>query len=98
MNCPQCGSGNTVKNGSTRHGKPKRQCYACGRQFTPNPVDRSIPPEKWQLVDKLLLERISLAGISRVTGISSSWLQEYVNKRYEEVPREVDVTTKKGAS
>ena len=96
MNCPNCGSDNTVKNGTTRHGKAKRQCNSCGRQFTPDPVDRRIPASTWQLVDRLLLEKLPLAGISRVTGVSERWLQVYVNRKYEEVPREVEVTSKKG--
>ena len=95
MDCPTCGSANTVKNGSSRHGKPKRQCNSCGRQFTPDPVERSISQERWALVDKLLLEKIPLAGISRVTGISERWLQSYANKKYKEVPQKIEVTAKK---
>ncbi|HSQ86540.1 MAG TPA: hypothetical protein VLM43_17655, partial [Desulfobacterales bacterium] len=32
-------------------------------------------------VDKLLVERISLAGIARAVSISKRWLQEYVKKK-----------------
>jgi len=94
MNCPECGSSEHVKNGSVR-GKSKLECKACGRQYVVNPTKKMIPPETWDLVDKLLLEKISLAGISRVTGISESWLQEYVNKKYESTPREVNVKKKR---
>jgi hypothetical protein len=31
-----------------------------------------------------LLEKISLAGIASVTKVSKKWLQDYVNKKYEE--------------
>jgi hypothetical protein len=31
-----------------------------------------IAEETWNLVDKLLLERILIAGISRVTGVSET--------------------------
>ena len=31
------------------------------------------------LIDKLLLEKIPLVGIARVTGVSERWLQTYVN-------------------
>jgi len=34
------------------------------------------------LIDKLLLERWSLAAIVRITGISERWLQSYVNQKY----------------
>ena len=94
MNCPECGSPEYVQNGSVR-GKPKCSCKACGRQYTVNPTKKIIPPETWEMVDKLLLEKIPLAGISRVTGISESWLQEYVNKKYESTPREVNVKKKR---
>jgi hypothetical protein len=42
-------------------------------------------------IDKLLLERIPLAGIARVVGVSECWLQGYVNRKYQEVQRCVDV-------
>ncbi len=43
----------------------------------------------------MLLEKIPLAGICRVLNISESWLQDYVNKKYEEVPKEVKVSSEK---
>ncbi|MEZ5672893.1 MAG: hypothetical protein R3E08_11160 [Thiotrichaceae bacterium] len=46
------------------------------------------------MIDKLLLERMSLAGIVRVTGVSSSWLQNYVNEKYKQIPCEVVVSKK----
>jgi len=35
------------------------------RQFVENPENKRIAPEIWDLVDKLLLEKISIAGIAR---------------------------------
>ncbi|KJU86076.1 Insertion element protein [Candidatus Magnetobacterium bavaricum] len=32
------------------------------------------------LIDLLLLERMALAAIVRVTGVSERWLQDYVNQ------------------
>jgi len=50
------------------------------------------------MIDRLLLEKIPLAGIARVLKLSESWLQGYVNQCYKEVPRHVQVTPKpKGA-
>ena len=51
-----------------------------------------------QTIDKLLLERVSLAGIVRVTGVSARWLQYYVNAKYATVPRSVTVTEQKEGS
>jgi hypothetical protein len=41
-----------------------------------------------------LLERISLGGIARVTGVSWSWLQNYVNNKLAAVPRQIKVSDK----
>jgi hypothetical protein len=40
-----------------------------------------FPMRKKDLIDRLLLERISLAGIARSIPISESWLQAYVNQK-----------------
>jgi transposase-like protein len=76
--CPSCGSYHTIKNASAHHGKPKNQCKDWGRQFVINPSQKIVSEETKQLIDRLLLERISLRGIERVTGVSWSWLQNYV--------------------
>lgn len=73
-------------------------CRRCGRQFVENPENKLIPQATKDLIDKLLLERISLAGIARVTGVSELWLQKYVNDKYESVPRRVQVSSKKKGS
>ena len=97
MNCPECNSTNINKNGSIHNGKQKYLCKDCGRQFVENPQNKIITPEDWKLVDKLLLEKIPIAGISRVTGISEPWLQKYINEKYENTPRETEIVKKKGA-
>lgn len=35
-----------------------------------------------------------MAGIARITGVSERWLQTYVNDKYEQVPRQVQVKKK----
>ena len=54
-----------------------------------NPSNKTVSDETKQLIDKLLLEGISLGGIARVTGVSWSWLQNYVNNKFSQVPRQV---------
>ena len=95
MNCSECDSQNIIKNGSTHNGKPKFMCKVCGRQFVENPTKKIISQETWDLVDKLLLEKIPIAGISRVTGISEPWLQKYINNKYENIEQKVNVVKKK---
>jgi IS1 family transposase/transposase-like protein len=94
MMCPYCYSDVCVKNGSNSVGTPKFLCKECHRQFVENPIQSRISDEKKALIDKLLLERISLAGIARVVGVSQRWLQYYVNEKYNSIPREVKVIAK----
>jgi transposase-like protein len=77
MECPVCNSTNIIKNGSVHNGKQKYRCKDCGRQFIENPTNKRIPQSLWDIVDKLLSEKIPITGISRVTGISEPWLQQY---------------------
>ena len=95
MRCPSCNSKKYVKNGSIHTGKQKYACKACGRQFVTNPQFRKISDETKTMIDRLLLERLSLAGIARVTGVSERWLQDYVNQCYAEQPRNAHVSAKK---
>ncbi len=96
--CPRCQGTRIVKNGAIHIGKPKWMCKDCRRQWVTNPICRRISNETKQTIDKLLLERVSLAGIVRVTRVSPRWLQYYVNAKYESISRSVTVTEqKKGA-
>jgi insertion element IS1 protein InsB len=98
MQCPRCQAPRVIKNGTIHNGKPKWKCKDCGRQFVAEPTQCRIPEQTKQLINKLLLERVSLAGIVRVTGVSLRWLQYYVNAKYAAVPRSVTVAEqKKGA-
>jgi len=92
--CPTCGSLHLIKNGSAHSGKPKYQCKSCGRQFVVNSTKTTVSQEIKQLIDRLLLERISLRGIARVTQVSWSWLQEYVNQKLARTPRQAKVSAK----
>ncbi len=94
-NCPECGYEKTVKNGRIHNGKQRFLGHRCGKQFVENPENRVISQATKDLIDKLLLERISFAGIARVTGVSELWLQKYVNALYESVPQLVQIRSKK---
>ena len=94
MNCPKCGSDHIKKNGSAHNKKQKYQCNICMRQFVENPQNKIISDETKNLVDNLLLEKIPLAGIVRVTGVSETRLQEYICKKYAAVPRKAGVTAR----
>jgi len=59
-----------VKNGSIHNGKQKYRYCACGRNYIDHPLNIPISDRTKQLLDKLLLEKIPLARIARVTGVS----------------------------
>ena len=96
--CPRCASSHTVKNGHIHNGKQRFKCHECGRQFVEQPTQKVIEQATRELIDRLLLERISLAGIARATQVSEQWLQTYVTEKYATVPRSVQVSPKKRAA
>ena len=73
--CPSCNSTNVVKNGQIYNGKQNFKCRDCGRQFVQDTQNKSINGATKTLIDKLLLEKIPLAGIARVVDVSEPWLQ-----------------------
>jgi len=77
--CPSCDSDDIMKNGTTRRGKQNYKCRDCGRQFVENPQWKPIDPDRKAMIDRLLLEKLPLAGIARVLEVSEDWLQGYVN-------------------
>lgn len=95
-NCPRCHSNSVIKNGHIHNGKQNHKCRICGRQFVQKPQQKRISQETKALIDKLLLEKIPLAGIARVTPVSEVWLQDYANQTYQTVPHRVDIERKKG--
>lgn len=68
--CPRCQSTHVVKNGKIHNGRQNFKCRACGKQFVLNPTKKLIGQETKVLIDLLLLEKLPLAGIARVTGES----------------------------
>jgi transposase-like protein len=92
--CPNFGSQHTVKNGKIHNQKLKYQCQNCKRQFIENPTNKVISKDTIELIDRLLLEKIPLAGIARAALVSETWLQKYVNNQYAQIPQQVNVSAK----
>lgn len=97
MLCPKCQSPQIIKYGHTDYGKPRFRCGACGRQFVLNATRQPVDETTRQLIDKLLLERLARSAIARVSGVSQRWLQMYVNQKYYQVPKQVEISKKKEA-
>lgn len=96
--CHSCSSEKVVKNGRIHNGKQRFKCNECNRQFIEKPQKIVIEQQKRELIDRLLLERISLVGIAPAAQVSDRWLQTYVNDKYATVPKEIKVTPKKRVS
>lgn len=94
MTCPTCGSHDISKNGTTRRGKQNYKCRDCGRQFVEDPQWKPKDKDAFGLINLLLFEKIPLAGIARVTGVSEAWLQAYVNEVYAQVDKTASVVPK----
>ncbi len=88
--CPTCQSKNFVKNGFIRHEQQSHRCKECGRQFVLEPITNQIPDYIKELINKLLLERLSLAGICRVTEVSHSFLMNYLTELYHQIPEDLN--------
>jgi hypothetical protein len=84
--CPSCNSTKIKLNGHIHNGKQNHQCKDCGRQFVLSPTKKYISQEEKEKINLLLLERISLAGICRVMGVSEPWLLDYVSGLYAQLP------------
>ena len=87
--CPRCHSTHVVRNGKNRSGTPNFLCRGCDRRFVARPRKGPVPEQTKQQIRRMLLERLSLRAIARITGVSRSWPQRFVNEIYrEETPWE----------
>jgi transposase-like protein len=68
LSCPRCGLSHTKKKGHTHYRKQNYRCLGCGRQFVRD--SQRVSDGTSALDQRLLLERLSLRGICRVTGLS----------------------------
>jgi len=71
VSCPHCQEVERVIRFGTNHsGTARCRCKACGKTFTPSPIDRSVTPAKEQAIAGALAERISQRGIARALRVS----------------------------
>jgi len=86
ITCPSCQSEKSKLNGHIHNGKQNHLCKDCGRQFVLNPSNKLLSEKEKALIDRLLLEKISLAGIARTMEVSQVWLQTYLSDLYASCP------------
>lgn len=90
MSCPSCSSNAIKRNGHIHNGKQNHRCKDCGRQFVLENSQKLVSAAQKETINKLLLEKISLAGICRVVQVSEAWLQGYVSELYAAQPDDLN--------
>jgi insertion element IS1 protein InsB len=89
--CPRCQSTKYKKNGHIHNGKQNHLCHDCGRQFVDCLEQYLIPDETWALIERLLLERLSLRGICRTVGVGLKWLLGFIVNCFKALPDHLNV-------
>ncbi len=89
-NCVKCGSNRIKKYGHIHNGKQRHCCKCCGFQFVEDNQKRVINDLEKALVERLLLERISLRGICRCMHISLTWLLNFMVNLYHQCPEDLN--------
>ena len=89
--CPVCGSTQYTKNGHSYNGKQNHQCKNCGRQFVQGCEQYRISDETRALIERLLVERISLRGICRAVGVTLKWLLGFLVRCFAVLPDHLHV-------
>jgi len=95
--CPQCGSRHYKRNGRIHTGKQNHKCKACGRAFVLVPENHVITEEQRAVIERLLLERISLREICRVIGVGLRWLLYFMVERFTAAPDDLYIQPTAGA-
>ena len=84
--CPRCKSPKYKKNGHIHNGKQNHYCHDCGRQFVQCCEQYLIADEKRTLIERLLVERLSLRGICRAVGGTLKWLLGFLVQCFAALP------------
>jgi transposase-like protein len=89
--CPRCKSSKYKKNEHIHNGKHNHYCHDCSRQFVQCFAQYLISEDKQALIERLLLERISLRSIGRAVGVSLKWLLGFLVQCVEALPEHLHV-------
>lgn len=89
--CPRCQSPKYKKNGHIHNGKQNHQCKNCGRQFVDCFEQYLVSDDTRSLIERLLLERLSLRGICRAVGVGLKWLLGFLVTCFEALPDHLNV-------
>jgi len=87
--CPRCGLSHIKRNGHTHYGEQNYLCKKCNRQFVEN--SQRVSEEEKALIQRLLLERLSLRGICRGAEVSLTWLLGFIAEVSAALPDDLNV-------
>ena len=80
LTCRRCGSTDLRKNGRTTSGQQKFHCKECNFYGTLDTKDNERA-QRWAMVEKLHLERLSLRAIARTVGMSRTTITTRLKKK-----------------
>ncbi|WKN44378.1 IS1/IS1595 family N-terminal zinc-binding domain-containing protein [Tunicatimonas pelagia] len=89
LTCPHCPSSKIVKNGFTSYGKQNYRCHSCQRQAGER--TDSVRFKREEILQSLLLERISLRAIARTLNVSLGWVVKRAKQYWQSVDKELPV-------
>src|SRR5262245_6463514 len=89
--CPQCRSTSYKRNDNINTWQQKQDCKLCCRAFVLALENFVITEEQRALVERLLLERISLRGICRAVGVGLQWLLQFMSAQFQTAPEDLYV-------
>jgi insertion element IS1 protein InsB len=89
--CPRCQSPKYKKNGHIHNGKQNYRCHNCGRQFVDCFEQDRVSDDTRALIERLLVERISLRGICRAVGVTLKWLVGFLVQCFEALPDHLNI-------
>jgi insertion element IS1 protein InsB len=88
---PRCISARYKKNGHIHNGNQNHHCHDCGYQFVQCFEQYLIADEKRGLIERLLVERISLRGICLAVGVKLKWLLGFLVQCFKALPDHLHV-------
>lgn len=87
MECPQCQSSNTRKDGH-QSGKQRWECKDCSRIFRDSYSSQGYHPQVKQICLNMYLNGMGFRGIERVTGIHHTTIMNWVAESGEQLPED----------
>jgi transposase-like protein len=85
--CPHCQkSACVVRFGYNRSGTYRCQCEDCDKTFTPEPRSNRLSPEKEELIERALEERLSIEAIeaiARLFQVAKKTVYKILKKRQQ---------------